>query len=198
MSREYAPNNIRKIRKAKGLSMEELGARMPSGLTMSFIGKLENGKAALSLDYIQEIAEVLQVPAAALFSEALGNVSIIPVIGAVSAGNWGEAVLESNEYVPAPANIKGENLFALRPRGDSMNLIAPEGGFVIVDPSMRDLMNGKVYVVMNGDNETTFKRYFTDPARLEPVSDNPAHVPITLGNEPFMVVGRVIYAGANL
>ena len=162
------------------------------------MAKLENGRLRLSLDYAEEIADVLGV---SIF-EVLGfddvGVRPIPVIGVVHAGNWGEAVEMSEERQAIPGDVRGVNLFALRPTGDSMDLIVQEGGFIVVDPDDRDLKDGKLYTLMNMHGETTFKRFCASPLQFEPVSTNPNHQPIPIGSEPFQVIGRVVYTGQPL
>ena len=49
---------MRRLRHAKGLSQEELGAR--SGLTRNYIGMIERGEASPSLDAVEAIAEALE------------------------------------------------------------------------------------------------------------------------------------------
>ena len=96
--------------------------------------------------------------------------------------------------MPIPSSAAGPNAFALQPLGDSMNLVVREDGYAIVDPDQRELVGGKVYALRNEHGETTFKRYVESPPRLEPCSTNPAHVPILLGAEPLVVIGRIVLA----
>lgn len=197
--RQYAPNRIKELRKAAGLSLEELGARMSSELTASTVAKLENRRMALSLDYITEISRVLGVPPSTILEgNALSGVRYVPVAGAIAAGHWQEAVALTEEAIAVPAHLEGENIFALRPRGDSMNLIVQDGGFIVVNPDDRDLADRKYYAIQNGDGETTFKQFRADPMRLVPCSTNPEYKEIPLGTEPFVVIGRVIYVGQEL
>lgn len=84
------------------------------------------------------------------------------------------------------------NAFGLEIVGDSMNLLAPEGGVAVVDPDDKALYPGRRYVVVNGEGETTFKEFANDPARLVPLSTNTDHREILLGGEDvFTLVGRV-------
>ena len=79
-----------------------------------------------------------------------------------------------------------------------MNLLIEPDGYVVVDPDMRDLIDGKVYAVMNGSAETTVKRYRENPPRLVPCSSNPEHKDIAIGREPFTVIGRVVFRASEL
>ena len=59
---------IRTLRKAKGLSQNELGAA--AGVTFQQIQKYETGKNRVVAGRLQEFANVLGVPLSALFGEA--------------------------------------------------------------------------------------------------------------------------------
>lgn len=83
MARKYAQNRIREVRKAAGMSQEELGGAMSAELTGSTIAKLENSRMALSLDYLTEIAKILQVEVSELLPLGGKGVRLVPVIGRV-------------------------------------------------------------------------------------------------------------------
>ena len=57
--------NVRRLRKAKGFSQEELADR--AGCHRTYIGSIERGERNLSLLNIVAIASALDVPIAALF-----------------------------------------------------------------------------------------------------------------------------------
>ena len=130
--------------------MEALGGAMAHDLTASTIAKLEGRKMALSADYLLDMANVLQVGPTDLLLKTAGA-RVLPVAGRIAAGNWREAVEMSEESIPVPDHLMGANLFVLRPDGDSMDRIVPEGsdgGFVVVDPDQRDLLDqiGRAHV----------------------------------------------------
>jgi repressor LexA len=198
MDNADTPNRIRELRKSAGLSQEELGGRMRSELTSSTVAKLEKGRLRLSLEYAQEIADVLGVS----FLEVLGmdevGVRVVPLIGEIAAGNWRDAVQLTEETQVIPADLRGKDLFALRPRGDSMDRVVQCGGFIVVDPGQTELVDGKYYAVMNDEGETTFKQFSQNPLELRPCSTNPAYQPIPVGSQAFTVIGRVVYAGQEM
>lgn len=193
--RTYAPNRIKMLRKAAGLTLEELGGRMQHDLTASTVAKLENSRMALSADYLVEIAGILGTTPTDLLFEGAGEVRMLPIVGMVEAGQWGEAIKRPEGYIAVPGHLRGAKLFVLEPTGDSMDKYVEHGGFIVVDPDQRDLINGKLYVVQNGEHETTFKKFCANPLQLLPCSHNPAHKPIDLGAEPFTVIGRVVFVG---
>lgn len=199
MARIYAPNRIREQRKRRGMTMEELGAAVRPEVTLGTIAKLETGQMGLTLDYINEIARVLEVsPFDLIVGDRLQPVRFIPLVGEIAAGNWAEAVEISDEVIPVPEYVGGTRAFALRPRGESMNRIVPDGGFIVVDPDQIELLDGRSYAVRNGNGETTFKTFRANPPRLEPCSTDPRYATIMVGAEPFIVIGRVTYAGSEL
>lgn len=61
MQTKESQNRIRALRKERGLTQAELGAKMDSDVTDSTIAKLESGRMALTTTYLQEIARVLGV-----------------------------------------------------------------------------------------------------------------------------------------
>lgn len=171
---------------------------MRAELTGSAVAKLETGALRLTVDYALDIADALGVS----LNEILGldgqGARYLPEIGRVAAGNWREAIAMTEERVAVPGHLRGADLFVLRPEGDSMDLIVGGGGFIVVDPGDKDLIDKKHYVVMNNDGDTTFKQFSQAGMRFEPCSSNPDHKPIPIGTEPFVVIGRVIYAGRDL
>lgn len=197
--RTYAPNRIAEHRKARGWTQEELALRV-GNVTTATIHKLEKSQMGLTVDYLLAISRELGVSPWDLLLSGASSVRTVPEIGIIAAGNWREAVQMSDDVLMVPSHLRGDNLFALRFSGDSMDLVTfgADSGFVVVDPDQIDLIDGKVYAVMNGGGEATFKRFRNSPLRLEPCSSNPEHKPIMLGREPFSVIGKVVYVGQEL
>lgn len=190
-------NNIQELRRAKGLTQRDLADRLStpdSEVHFTTIAKIERSQRRLTHEWAVRIAEVLGVDFAALYKDGRqagpSGVRNIPVIGQVAAGQWREAVQHPDDHIVAPVDAK--NAFALLVDGDSMDVVAPAGTHVLVDPDALDLLDGRYYVVMNDAGEATFKQYRAHPARLEPLSHNPTHQPIALGREPFSVIGQVV------
>ncbi len=119
------------------------------------------------------------------------SVRRIARIGMVPAGGLREALADAPNSIEVPANLP-KGVFALEVDGESMNKIAPMGCDVIVDPSDKKLFSGDLYVISNEAGEFTFKRFMQDPARLVPLSTDPAHKEIEIGAEPINIIGRVV------
>lgn len=181
--------------------MEQLAYMV--GVHFTTIAKWEKSQRAIPHEMLASIAVNLHVQPGDLVPGAPLHLParMVPVLGKIAAGNWREAIESGNldapvGYIPAPYG--STNAYALQPDGDSMDLVVPDGGIIIIDPEQIELRDGNIYAVMNDDAEATFKRFKADPPRLEPCSSNPVHQPIALGREPFRVLGRVIWQGSPL
>lgn len=149
----------------------------PSGVTALF-----KGERALKHDEAHKLLEMLP-------TQRSGRE--VPVIGMAGAGNWLEAVEGSDEMAWLPEQVGEAGKFAVRVVGQSMNLLLPEGSLAVVNPDDCELFVGKLYLIMNADGEGTIKRYRADPARFEPVSDDPTFQPFSIANLNYRIVGRV-------
>lgn len=121
----------------------------------------------------------------------------VPVIGIAAAGCWEEAITIPHYTVPLLKKPGRKPAFAVEVNGDSMDQILPNGSWAAVDPSQRTLYERKVYLIQNGHGEATIKRYRESPARFEPVSSNPEHRPIFMGEHQIAVIGRIVSWGSD-
>ena len=190
-------NNIRKLRIARGWTMEELANRVEGAPHFTTIAKLERSQRKLSTDWMAKIAKALGIsPEELIAANDAGRPRQVPLIGQIAAGAWREAINDPIGHVWATEG--GPRVFALQPEGDSLNLLIPEGSYVLIDPDDVELMDAKVYAVRNDHGEATLKRFRRDPPRLEPASSNPVHQPIFFGREAFTIIGRVIAQGKKM
>jgi SOS-response transcriptional repressor LexA len=119
----------------------------------------------------------------------------VPIIGLSNAGAWREAIGVPIGSMSIPYAIGGKDAFAIEVRGDSMNLLIEDGGYVLVDPGQRQLYDGKIYLIENAEFETTVKRYRSNPARFCPMSTNEEHQEFELGEGHYRVIGRIVWKG---
>ena len=176
-------------------------ASMEGGLTSDAIRNVLRAKSrnprrdtlegiARGLDWTLE--DLLELASAGNVRTIERPVHEVPLVSWVEAGALTEmvdpyAVGDASEYIPV--THQRNTLIALRVNGQSMNRIAPDGSIVIVDYADKSLISGQYYVVKI-DNRATFKRFRSDPARLEPDSTE-AHETVFIQEETD-VVGRVI------
>lgn len=121
------------------------------------------------------------------------GIQFVPIIGITSAGNWREAIQLPMGSLPIPPGNASGDAFALEVSGDSMDKLIADGGYVVVDPTQKELHDGKCYLIQNDEGEATVKRYRREPARFEPVSTNPEHREWLVSEQDFSVLGRVVW-----
>lgn len=197
--------SIRKARKAKGWTLEELAHQVDTDT--GNLSRLERGLQGASQELLGKIMKVLGM---SLFSPAdATNVALAlqptrqkkdyPLISWVTAGEWAEAPDNfhpgsADEWFSSTENA-GDHGFWLTVRGDSMtcsgNPNFPEGSLILVRPEA-ELVSGKYYVVKLLDSgEQTFKQYVEDSGHkyLRPLNPNYRTIEID-GDCHF--IGRVI------
>ena len=117
----------------------------------------------------------------------------VPVIGRIAAGlplyaqqEWdGSIVIDGSVYT-------GNNLFALRVRGDSMTEAAIlDGDLVICEPSQY-AENGDIVVALVDHEEATVKRFFRRRDHIELRPENAAYSPMRYGFNQVLVQGQVV------
>lgn len=65
--RQVVAKNLRRLRQDKGLSQEELADR--ADINRNYVGMLEREEHAATVDMLEKLAEVLDVPPAHLLTE---------------------------------------------------------------------------------------------------------------------------------
>lgn len=162
------------------------------GLTsQSAMSNILNGKRQVKAAEAQKIYQFLGI-------RREPNFRVVPVIGIAAAGSWREAIQMPLGHMPIPNSIGSDRSFGIEVSGDSMNLLVQDGGWVLIDPARKELYDECCYLIVNGDNEATVKRYRTKPARFQPVSTNPEHKEFAVADTDFVVLGRVVWKGERL
>lgn len=194
------PNRIRQLRKERGLTQAELGARMASDVTDSTIAKLETGRMALTTAYLTDIARALGVdPMDVLGLRGPGTaVRHVPWLDQGQAPQWRLHTGGNQRVIAIPGHIKGENCFAIDATNDIWPRVTSSGGFIVIDPDDRDLVADKLYLVCQGEEVGCVVRQFvTEPTLgLATTGDTPDLLKI--GQSPFEIIGRVVYLGFEL
>jgi len=184
-------DTIRDLIRTQGITQAVIGEEL--GLTQVQVSKSLGGTRRFTVREMDKLRVLL----GAGLSSREPSLRVLPVIGMTAAGNWREAIQQTRDFMPAFDHNTPRNAYYLDVEGDSMDLIVPDGGRVLVDPDDKSLFPGRLYVIQNSEGETTFKKFLADPARLAPCSTNDSHREIPMGGEPFLVVGRVIWSAAR-
>jgi repressor LexA len=125
----------------------------------------------------------------------------VPVLGYIAAG---EPIRVEARDVTNPDDIiemasalvgSGENLFALRVKGDSMIDASVLDGDIVVLRHQDTANDGEMVAAwIEGDEETTLKYLFREGSnvRLQPANPNPEYQPIIRPAEKVRVNGKVV------
>lgn len=150
----------------------------------SYVSQLLNGHRGIGDDVATKIEDRLKLPRGAMDTEIETTPGPdlrgkVPLISWVQAGQWCDI---SDQFQPGDAESwrettarAGENAYALRIVGDSMEPTIPRGSVVIVDPAI-EAVNGRVVVVrQKGDSEATIKRLVIEGGVRYLKPDNPRY-----------------------
>lgn len=203
---------IRAARKAKGMTLEELGAL--ADIDSGNLSRLERGIQGASQETLSKILDALGMSLGGAITAGTmrSNIesaevpsSAVPVISWVQAGNWTEVMTQftaadAESWVPCPVN-HGPRTFVLHVRGESMyNPHAKksfrDGDLIYVDPD-RSADNGALVVAkLDDSNEATFKQLIVEGEKRFLKAINPAWPdPIIPINGNASICGVVIFKG---
>ncbi len=177
---------LRSVRKILKMNQKELADSLGTGY--SNISRIEKDEYSLGKAYLELLREKYNVnPNWILYGQEPIFVSRnkkpedlipqrIPILAKIPAGPW-ETWLDpyevrfAEEYVEHP-NVKGENLFAVRVKGDSMEPRLYEGDVLIIDPHRQ--FDGGIAVIRHGwEYKIRFVRKLNNHYLLVPF--NPAY-----------------------
>lgn len=117
----------------------------------------------------------------------------IPVIGRVTAGMPLYAQQEWDDSLVIDAGIfRGQNLFALRIKGDSMKDIGILSGDLAICEPRQYAQNGEIVVALIAGEEATVKRFFLYDDHIELRPENPKYPPMRYGFGEVLIQGKVI------
>jgi repressor LexA len=123
-----------------------------------------------------------------------GRLRTIPLYGAIAAGEPLLIEEDAEAYVTLPEGwAKGEEVFLLRVRGESMSPFILPGDQVIVRRQQK-IPEGAIGV-FRLDNEVTLKRYYQQKNGVILKGDNPEMEPLIIKKQDlstFSVLGKVI------
>ncbi|MBE7028652.1 MAG: helix-turn-helix domain-containing protein [Ruminococcaceae bacterium] len=198
---------IKERRESLGLTLEEVGKSL--GVNKSTIKRYEDGVTRrITIATYEKLAKILNTSILYLMegeeedSSSLNTLlkpakknHPIPILGVIRAGKpiiadeeiLGYTYVSNNDY---------ENYFALKVKGDSMDLVNIKEGSVVVVSKQDYVDNGDIAVVLIDNEDATVKRVFIngDIANLIPQSSNPNNMPIivNLKEQDFRILGKVV------
>lgn len=181
---EVMAKRIHLARINRGLTMEELGARIGVKKATIYkyergiIGNMKRGKIeslARALDvnpvWLMGLTDEGEIIPSNLFTPTFKSV---PILGKIACGT--PILAQENQEGSAPVSEHIAADFALWCRGDSM---APrfEDGDLVFLRQQDDVDPGQIAAVLI-DDEATLKHVYKAPGQLTLVADNPAYPPL--------------------
>jgi repressor LexA len=151
-------------------SYREIGQHFGLSSTATIAEHIDSLKQKGYLSHEENLARSIQVnPALSTESEYFS----IPLLGAIAAGRPIEAIA-TNETIDIPRDMMGNNIYALRVRGESMiedGILS--GDYVIIEQS-RIAKNGDIVVALIDNDSVTLKRFYKekDYIRLQPANSS--------------------------
>ena len=187
--------------------------RMEKEWTQSYVGK-QIGVSDRVLGYyesdnrfpkdekiLKALASLYNVTVDYLLGESQhenGNKALIPVLGTVQAGIPIEAVQDIIDYEELNPEMleHGEEYFALKVKGDSMQPKMDAGDIVIVR-KQSDVNHGDTAIVLVNGSEATIKRVLKQEAGIMLAPNNPAYETKFYSNQeiadlPVVILGKVV------
>lgn len=195
---KYVGAQIRKYRKARGMTQKELGFKI--GVKHNTISSYENGTNEPDQNILYAIADVLGISINDLFPSPSNVEPVdpefvrIPVLGTIACGEPLLVAENYSEYIYMPKDcVPSGKLFYLRAKGSSMAPTIPDGSLVLVR-EQPDVESGAIAaVLLNGDTEATLKRIKRQNDMVILMPDNPTHQPIIITpDNPARIIGRAI------
>ena len=186
--------NLRKLRKAKGLKQNELAKLV--GLSESAISQIESGKRKPSYETLLKIAEALDCESSDLLSTRTNRPNIVnnfvtfQIIGEVAAhyGSFGSEDWTNGKIDIPESWLHGRSMsdfFVLRVSGDSMYPTYQDGDLVLVLKQSTMDHSGQIGVVIYDDDKATLKRieYVMGENWMRLIPINTQYPPVTIRDE---------------
>lgn len=198
--------NIRRIRKARGLTILQLATAI--GSDVGNLSRLERGVQGYSPDMLERIARALSVSVSDLFlgetnvteTQSLGRV---PLISWVAAGSWcnvarAAIAADAEDWLLCPVR-HSPRTYALRVRGLSMydptsRPSFADGDIIFVDPEVAAKHRSLVIAMRDDYNEATFKRLLVDGDEMLLEALNPSWPHRIMQTDKRMAICGVVIA----
>lgn len=196
-------NNIRKYRKMKGMTLQELGDKV--GMTRSAISKYELDRIPIKNNVLEKIAQALNVSPLTLMGwdteeDALGTDTVeVDNLGAVAGGIPVDAIEDRcNKFSITEALARTGQFATFEIKGNSMSPKINDGDTVLVKyQPMVD--SGDVAIIYMNDFQVTCKKvFFLNDGKVkvqaynEEVYGTKVYTKAELEDMNFRILGKVI------
>ncbi|ATW25505.1 helix-turn-helix domain-containing protein [Candidatus Formimonas warabiya] len=205
MSKQFG-DLIKQARLKEDLSLRDL-AGLCTGISFSYINKLEKGLYEPSRQVVLELAKALGLSpdkvlitagyAADRIMEAQTNIyqpagamAQIPVLGVIRMGQslYAEENLIGYEWIPE-REIQGGEFFFFQVKGDAMEPQIPEGSRVLIR-KQEDIKSGEMGLVFPGEGEAVLRKVIYGEDYLVLQSLNPKYPLLVCKAGQIGIIGR--------
>ena len=119
----------------------------------------------------------------------------VPVIGKITAGLPMYAQQEHDDTIVVDRDMyRGQNLFALRVKGDSMKDVGILPSDIVICEPRQYAQNGEIVVALINNEEATVKRFFLRKNHIELRPENKAYPSMRYRLGEVLIQGKVIGA----
>lgn len=196
--KETIGSRIKKLRKEKDLTLEDIGKR--ANLSRATIQRYESGVITnIPSDKIEIIAKALDVSPAYLMGwtqplgrinrESTSNKTEVPLIGSIAAGVPITAEENIEQYFEIDPSIKAD--FALKIKGDSMIDAGIHDGDIAFLRKQQTLETGEIGAVVI-ENEATLKRFYRTNSNVILQPENKEYQPIIVTDGDLHIAGKLV------
>lgn len=199
----YLANNIRTLRKNKGITQEDLAATL-GYKSFTTVQKWEKGIAEPPLSVLRKLSELFRVELYDLTETDLSRQQpqasrgiSIPVLGKVAAGLPIEAIENIIDYEEiSREQARYGEYFGLMLKGHSMEPRMCEGDIVIVR-KQENVNSGEIAIVLVNGNEATCKKIRKTGDGIMLIPLNPNYDPLFYNHQeieelPVRIIGKVV------
>jgi repressor LexA len=171
------PTDLKRIREQLGLTQQQLADALRT--TRVSVARYEAG--------MRRIPGMVKVAI-----DQLGRLPEIPMAGTVAAGSPIEPVQQSELVDVPPSMLRGNNIFALRVKGESMKEDGILPGDLVVVRKQETAQNGQTVVALV-NHEATIKTYFKKATHIELHPANASMQPIVVqSSDAFHIEGVLV------
>lgn len=117
----------------------------------------------------------------------------LPIIGSIAAGlplyaqqKWEKTLVVDSRV------FRGDHLFGLRIKGDSMKNAGILDGDVVICEPRQFAKNGEIVAALINHEEATVKRFYLKNSYIELIPENPEFKPVKYGLGEVLIQGKVI------
>jgi len=208
-----AGTNLRKLRKANGMTQTELGERL--SLSKTAISLYESDKRSMDTEHIKALADLFGCTTDYLLEHRPSwydscipvdgkNIFHLPIIGEIAAGDPEKFIQKKDGTFPLDTRaifINEQNVneyFWLEVKGTSMEPVIHENSMVLVHKQNK-VEQGEIAVVLCDEMENaTLKKYYHDGEHVTLLGFNPEYTPIVRHFSQCRVIGRAVWYGGYL